>query len=74
MNAACSLTLARMEGPAAILLAAMFVCVSMAGVGLTALRTLMTAPQQRATKAPHASTVLHHFSVCALPERQVWQL
>lgn len=46
-------------------------CVLMAGAGLTALRTSMTAPQQHVVLAPHVLTVLHLLSVSAPMERQV---
>lgn len=71
MSVACSQTPARMEGPAAMRLGAIGVCVLMGGAGSTALRISMTATQQHVVLAPRVSTALHLSSVSAPMERQV---
>lgn len=73
MSVAYSQTLARMEAPAVTWSAAISVCVSMAGAGPTALRTLTTAPQQHAAPAPPVSTASRHLSAFAPLERRVSQ-
>lgn len=71
MSVAFSQTPARMEGPAAMRLGAIGVCVLMGGAGPTALRISTTATQQHAVLAPRVSTALHLSSVSAPMERQV---
>lgn len=70
-SAACSPTLVKTGEPAVTYLAVTCASVSMAGVALTAQRTLTTAPPQRAALAPRASTAWLPSSASALTERPV---
>lgn len=71
MSVCCNLMLVRMGAPVPTAMGAMAVYVLMAGVEMTAVRTLMTVPSPPALRAPPALTVWPPSLACAQKERQV---
>lgn len=71
MSVCYNLMLVRMEAPVPTAMGVMAVYVLMAGVEMTAVRTLMTVPLPPAPRAPPALTVWPPSLACAQKERQV---
>lgn len=72
MSVCYNLMLVRMEAPVPTAMGVMAVYVLMAGVEMTAVRTLMTVPLPPAPRAPPALTVWPPSLACAQKERQVY--